>query len=205
MSPTTAIELPRRLRTRPRDPRGYPIPYIAMLDAGKRPHFTINDQRRTAEVIQKRGCALCGKPLERGGPDAGAWFTGGAICFIHPNGAFLDPPSHRECGEYAVRVCPFLAAPHYGRRIEHRTLGDNALAPDMALVRDDSVRTARPPLFGFGQTATFSAVPGGSPGSTYLVADGWLQVEWWRHGRRLAEDDPELLAILAQVRQEAAI
>lgn len=61
--PNPSVEIPRALRKRPRDRRGYPIPWIVLIDANKRPHFTINNGARTIAAGRKKLCGLCGEKL----------------------------------------------------------------------------------------------------------------------------------------------
>jgi len=186
-----SVEVPKALRKRPKDRRGYPIPFIVFRDANKRPHFTINDQRRVVHVIRKKLCGLCGEKLKDG-----AWFVGGSDCFTSPLGAFIDPPMHEDCAKYALQVCPFLAAPSYSKRIDDRTITPGAVPLGTAIVAtDDGQMPARqPPLFGLGQCAAYEAVPTG-PGQFILrpvaiAGQSWMQLEFWKDGERV--EGPEL-------------
>lgn len=175
-----ACEVPRRLRTRPRDARGYPVPWIVMVDRAGRAHFPVNDAGRVHDCITRKLCGLCGKRL-----DAGCWFVGGPRCFTDPMGAFADPAMHEDCARYALRVCPYLAAPSYAKRIDGRTIDAKALPPDMLIVQDDDMADARPTQFMLGHTPGFSTVAAG-PGQFYMRAQGWLQLETWQCGKQLA-------------------
>lgn len=108
-----AIEIPKPLRSLERDRRGYPIPFIVMRDRTGRPHFQVNDARQVLRAIRGHLCALCGRRMREG-----FWFVGGPRCFMHPRGAFVDPPAHEDCARYAMQVCPYLAAPSYARRLD---------------------------------------------------------------------------------------
>lgn len=195
------------LRTRPKDRRGYPIPYIVLIDKNKRPHFTINDQSRVYEVVKKKLCGLCGKKL-----DNGAWFIGGAKCFTSPLGAFIDPPVHKECGEYALKVCPFLAAPSYANRIDDKTLDPEA-TPGGTLIAEHDVDmpAEQPALFGFGQAVGYEVHYTG-PGQFVMVPvdvpgrpGKWNRIEFWNDGAKL--DDAAIVPRLQELglidRQEA--
>lgn len=169
-------EIPKRLRTNERDRRGYPIPWIVMRDRTGRPHFTINDARRVHDCATKRLCGLCGKRL-----DAGAWFVGGMRCFTEELGAFVDPPMHEECSTFALRVCPFLAAPSYGRRIDDRTLDPSATPAATVVVRNDAMPAERPDVFGQGHVASFIVVPAGLD-FVFRPGGAWLEVRRWQRG-----------------------
>jgi hypothetical protein len=176
-SPTRlAVEKPRRMRTLQRDARGYPVPFLVLIDRSGTPQFTINDARRTAECVSKRLCAICGKRFDRGE----MWFVGGSRCFLHTRGAFVDPPVHLECGEYALKVCPFLAMPSYSKRIDDRKLAPDGLPEGMVTARHDHMLPAHPERFGFGCTHGYRLV--GPMGQHLFVVDQWDYVEWWRNG-----------------------
>lgn len=171
-----ALPLPKRLRTRPRDSRGYPIPFIVLIDKSGQPQFTINDTRSVSQCITKKLCSICGKRFENG-----VWFVGGSRCFMHQHGAFLDPPMHNECAEYALRVCPFLAAPRYSGRLDDRKLKPENTPDNMVLVRQDHMLPAQPERFGLGCAATYKVLHP-TPGETIFTVDRWEYVEWWRNG-----------------------
>jgi hypothetical protein len=173
-----AAPLPRLLRTRPRDKRGYPIPFVVLIDRAGLPQFTINDARKVEQCRRKHLCGLCGKRM-----DDGFWFVGGARCFTHPHGAFVDPPNHYECAEYALRVCPFLAAPNYGKRIDLGKMTEASYGTSMAIIAHNSMPPAQPERFGLGQTSRYRLVETSpaDPIGLYVV-ENWQYLEWWRNG-----------------------
>lgn len=171
--------IPRSLRTRPRDSRGYPIPFVVVIDNHKQPQFTINDHERVLECARKGLCALCGKRFI-----SGLWFIGGPKCFLHELGAFLDPPAHLECAEYALRVCPYLAAPSYARRIDDRKMTAAAIPDGMIIVKEDAMPDYRPPLFVLGH-AYESGTTTLETGQLLYIPRHWRYIEFWRHGSRL--------------------
>lgn len=178
------VEIPARLRRRPKDRRGYPIPYIVMIDKDGRPHFTINDSRKVQKCVHGKRCGLCGDKLER----AAIWFVGGSRCFTQSNGAFIDPPMHEECARYALQVCPFLAAPSYAKRIDDRTLDEKAIPDGMFIgVTSAPMRPDQPEVFGLGRCAAFSIIPEGRDFILLPVAlpgrEKWLHVEFWKGGK----------------------
>jgi hypothetical protein len=73
-------------------------------------------------VLAVRGhlCWMCGQDLGRY-----QVFIVGPMCAI--NRISSEPPSHRECAEYAAAVCPFLTQREAHRRTDH--LPDGHLAP----------------------------------------------------------------------------
>jgi hypothetical protein len=185
------ITIPKRMRTLPCDERGYPVPFIVMTDKAGNPQFTINDHAKVRSCVNRKLCSICGKRH-----DALMWFVGGSRCFLHEHGAFIDPPLHLECAEYALRVCPFLAAPRYSKRVDDRKLKAENKPDDMALVRVDYMNPLQPEIFGLGAANDLRVVTRG-PGDFILVVDDWHYVEWWKAGqmvnapdRQVPEDQP---------------
>lgn len=180
MRPADAAEMPRALRKRPKDRRGYPIPFIVLIDANKRPHFTINNGNRVLVAGRKKLCGLCGEKLRRD-----VAFVGGPICFLSPMGAFSDPPMHAECARYAIRVCPYLAAPSYGWRIDDKTLKPGSTPDGFIIGKDETMSEDRPVAFMLGTTDRFEMFlrPDGAP--LFRCAGRWSDVEVWQHGQRL--------------------
>ena len=183
------------MRTLGKDHRGYPIPFLVLRDKTGQPHFTINDIRKRAECVRKGLCAICGKPFERSrmfllegrGNWNEMWFVGGSRVFLHENGAFTDPPVHRECGEYALRVCPFLAARNWSGRIDAGTVKPGSLPDAIALVKNELMLPALPERFGFGLTYGYAEVDN-YPESLLRVRD-WRYVEWWHAGEQVSAPD----------------
>jgi hypothetical protein len=118
------VRLPERMAKLERDRRGLPIPFIVMRDKSGQPHFTINDHAKSARCLREDLCPICGQKLFRG-----RWFAGGPLSAFHANGCYLDPPTHKECVEYALQVCPFLAAPKYTGRLDDAALAEDQLEP----------------------------------------------------------------------------
>lgn len=193
-----AVEIPRSMRTLERDRRGYPIPWIVLRDAQGNPHFTINDHARVVEAQRKKLCAITGRKLTNG-----AWFVGGMRCFLHPRGAFVDPPMCEEAARYALKVCPYLAAPSYGRRIDDGTLQPGALTPDMAIVKDTAMSANRPAVFCLGVTEGYSLVPSGMPGQHYMRVTKWQHVEVWQNGAPY-NDKAAINAMAATIMEDAS-
>lgn len=178
-----AVPLPRRLRARPKDDRGYPIPFIVLVDKSGQPQFTINDIRRVDACRNRHLCGLCGRRF-----DDGQWFIGGSRCFLHPRGAFVDPPNHRDCAEYALRVCPFLAAPSYSKRIDDKKLKPSNIPDGLTTARVDYMLPHQPELFGLGCAESVRFVPTEPQNGVYVV-DRWQYVEWWRGGVSVSAPD----------------
>jgi len=105
------MEVPSRLATRPRT-RGFVVPwFVAQLDDGSY-DFRTADARKLVQAARDKLCWMCGEPI-------GRWqtFIVGPMCAI--NRISSEPPSHRDCAEYAAAVCPFLTQREQRRRTDH--------------------------------------------------------------------------------------
>jgi hypothetical protein len=174
----TSIFMPMSMRTLERDSRGYPIPFIVLRDKSGQPQFTINDVRKTNQCHTKRLCSICGKRMP-----STVWFVGGSRCFLHADGAFLDPPMHLECATYALIVCPFLAASKYSRRIDDAKLDPKNTPDNLKLVRTDFMMPRLPERFGLGMTTEYHYERiSPRPGEFIFTVRQWGYVEWWRAG-----------------------
>ena len=99
--------LPVRIARLPRH-RGYPVPwFVAVIDGV--PDFRIVGTNKIALAHTRQLCWICGERI-------GSFlaFTVGPMCAV--NRISSEPPSHRECAEFAAVACPFLARPHMVRR-----------------------------------------------------------------------------------------
>lgn len=118
------IPLPERLKGRPVSERGFPVPWFVSFINGKW-DFVNLDPRKVVEAYKRELCFLCGTKL--GQYKA---FVIGPMCSI--NRVSSEPPAHRECAEYAVRACPFLARPN-ARRNEKAAMSDGETVPGIMI------------------------------------------------------------------------
>lgn len=172
-----SVAVPVRLARRPRDPRGFIIPFfVAWMSNGKlvtepdgEPDFRVVDHHRMVECVKQRKCWLCGEKL-----GVHLAFVLGPMCTI--NKVISEPPSHRECAEYALKVCPFLTRPRM-RRNEKDLPTDHVEAAGRPFERNPGIsamwitRSYRP----------FKA-HGGNQGVLFNVGPA-EQVQWWKEGR----------------------
>jgi hypothetical protein len=101
------IAIPARMARLPINERGFPVPwFVAQID-GKW-DFRVIGPNKIADAYNKKLCWLCGQRL-------GQYlaFVIGPMCSI--NRVSSEPPSHRDCAEYAVKACPFLSQPNMRR------------------------------------------------------------------------------------------
>jgi hypothetical protein len=169
-----SIPIPTRLASRPRDGRGLPIPFTVLLMPDGKPDFRITDQVAWSQAVQRKICALCAQPLGRHKA-----FVGGPLAA--KNRLFTDLPMHRDCAEYALQVCPFLAAPNFRYAESLRLPAEGVKVQTSAMVS-----TERPNKFFLGISLGYSLVR--APNDTILVhAAPWQELVWWKDGVVLVE------------------
>ena len=173
------IAVPGRMQHLPRDRRGYPIPFGAFVDVDGTPHFTINDEQKRAQMIAHDLCSICGKVLLRG-----RWFAGGPRSAFDPRGVYIDMPMHDECVHYALRVCPYLAAPMYVREVGTKKA---ATVKSAVVLVDSTMLPDRPPLF-VALMAVGQHMEGSILQSYVKPHRPYRRVEYWRHGERLPDN-----------------
>jgi hypothetical protein len=116
---------PPRIARLPRNKAGFPVPwFVAWIDG--QPDFRFIGEGKLDDAIRFRCCWLCGEPL-----GANAAFVLGPMCGITRTSP--EPPSHRDCADYAARACPFLATPAMRRR--ETGIPDDAKEPDGIMIR----------------------------------------------------------------------
>jgi hypothetical protein len=101
--------VPVRMRSRPVSSKGYPVPwFVEHKDENGEWDFRVVHRKRYVEAHNKSLCWVCGQPLGRF-----RTFVIGPMCAV--NRVTSEPPTHRECAEWSVQVCPFLSAPRMRR------------------------------------------------------------------------------------------
>lgn len=149
-------------------------------------------------------CWLCGGPL-----GANATFVIGPMCAI--NRVSAEPPSHRDCAEYAAKACPFLTNPAMRRR--ERNMPDGTVLPDGDMI------TRNPGVALTWTSRTWRMMPGHR---LFQVGEP-TALAWWAHGRpatraevlasidsglpllrQAAESDPRPRAALAELERQHA-
>ncbi|HET9376752.1 MAG TPA: hypothetical protein VFO40_17385 [Chthoniobacterales bacterium] len=162
------MNTPDRIAKLPIDRRGFPVPYFVQWINGE-PDFRVVDAHKISEAIRYKKCWICGERLGR----FLIWPIG-PMCII--NRTSSEPPSHRDCAEYAVRVCPFLANPNM-RRNEHKLPEETVPTAGNMLRRNPGVVA----LWVSESYSTFRA-PGGA-GLLFHIGDP-LEVHWYCEGRQ---------------------
>ncbi len=163
-----SVEIPPRLRARPRDKRGYVVPFAQFIAEGGEPNFTVMDHDKTLTCLRRRWCGLCGQPMGKH-----VHFVGGPKCV--ENRFFYDPPMHRECAIYALRACPHLARSKGRYRdvpeIEGATLVVGAMDVSKKV---DYFALMHATSYDYGTT---------KEGMLIVRAAPWLDVEYWKDGQ----------------------
>jgi hypothetical protein len=163
--------LPSRLARLPVDERGYPVPwFVAWVtnDAGiEVPDFRTTDRTKFVSAIKERRCWVCGDYL-------GKWlaFPIGPMCTI--TRTIAEPPAHRDCAEWSIQHCPFLANPAQVRRTENLPAGYQE-PPGIGLMRN-------PGVICLWVTRSFERFR--EPDGRFLLTVGEpATVTWWCEGR----------------------
>lgn len=134
------------------------------------PSFQVIDQAKWLNLAKTRACGLCGQPLDRQ-----MAFVGGPVS--HKSRFFTDLPMHRACAEYALQVCPYLAAPRF--RYTERLPQVQGFKTQLS----DQVSDERPERFFLGITRHF--IIGQLQGEHVVRARPWDATWWWQEGRQL--------------------
>jgi hypothetical protein len=171
------MTVPDRIARLPRDARGYPIPWNALRN-GDIAFFTVNDDRKTWRALREGVCPICGERLGRW-----LWFVGGPGSAFDPRGFYYDLPGHRECMEFALQTCPYLAAPKYLGRVD--VTRPEQLPPEARILVDTTVIPDRPELFVSVACSRvhMEAVSGLPP--KLKPAAPFLDFTFWRHGQQI--------------------
>ena len=170
-----AVPIPERMQALPKDARGYPIPHNIWRDTQGVAHFTINDHVKAEACLRENRCPICGDALEKT-----SWLCGGPLSALHPAGAYIDQPTHSECVHYAIRVCPYLAAPKYTKRLD--TSGVDPNHANGMLFVDPTVIPDRPPVFVLIEPRAFTIT---LKNRHYLPQRPYLHTEFWLKGREI--------------------
>lgn len=158
--------LPAAVARLPRDERGYPIPYFVSYPDGK-PEFKLADQEKFSKCIKENRCWICGGPL-----GSRKWFVLGPMCTVTRTTS--EPPCHRECAEFACRVCPFLTKPLAKR-------GDTeGVRPGGAMIERN------PGVAAIWETKSYTLFE--ANGVLFEVGPP-LDVTYWREGRRATYEE----------------
>lgn len=194
-----AIAIPDRMKHLPLDDRGYPIFEMIMKDATGKPVFTANNEMVRQRLLKDDCCPICNGKLLRG-----RWLVGGPLSAFNEFGAYIDPPMHDECVHYALKVCPYLAAPKWtslGEFAKQQVAAADWSGLKPAFKDYSSQMPGRPKVFVAifitGQTPVpYSQGVEALEGMTEFIRPKRpvKRIEYWDKGRRLDDAAGEALA-----------
>ncbi len=178
------VPIPKKMQTLEKDPRGYPIPYIILRDPQGNHHFAVNDSVRQRKALVEKRCPICGKKL-----DKILWFVGGTLSAFDPNGAYMDTAMHYVCMEYALKVCPYLAAPQYLGEIAAEKAARKANMPS-EMFQENTMIPGRPKNDLFVAVASLrQSISFNSMRPAHVIPRRpYIAIEYWRHGVRIPDE-----------------
>lgn len=167
---TDLPNIPARMQRRPRDARGFPIPWAQFITADGTPDFRILDAVKVETCLRWRRCGLCGEPMGRH-----VFFVGGPSCVTH--GIFCDPPMHRECAAFSLQVCA-----HLNRSKGRYNFGPLPHTPGVEFSESAVMSTVKAEWFALMHATeyTYGRAPDGMTMIRAVLP--WLDVERWRDG-----------------------
>ena len=180
------VEIPALMKNLELDRRGFPVPFIILKDKTGVPHFKINDDRKVEECIKNDLCSICGTEMK-----TDKWMIGGPLSAFHPQGAYIDIPVHKECGEYALQVCPYLAVSTYNGKqtVDDIVAGDFQEDDDtkQLVFKDPTQSKDRVPFFVFNKITGFDVTRRGT--DRYIKPHKpYVEVEFWNDGEQITKD-----------------
>jgi hypothetical protein len=165
------VPIPRRMLNLPIDEQWHlPVPFFVSWIDGK-PEFRVAESEAWIKCVKQELCWVCGQKL-----GVHRAFVIGPMCSI--NLVSADPPMHRECAEYSVKVCPFLTQPKMVRREKDRPPEEMLREmPGMYISRNPGVSCL---WLTRKHEYRIEAVPNGYLFRLFSEPD---LVEWYAHGR----------------------
>lgn len=182
-----ALDMPARIRRLPVQ-RGYPVPwFVAPVADGY--DFRVVDTPKIARAWVERRCWICGDRLGRT-----VCAVLGPMCAV--NRISSEPPSHRECAEFAARACPFLVNPRMRR--------NEADMPEHWLPSPGIPLEHNPGMMALWFTRHYRPFKVGG-GSLFSYEDDPVEVAWWIEGRHATREEVvnALVAGLPRLRRVA--
>jgi hypothetical protein len=170
---------PPRIAALDKDKRGYPIPWNVLRGVDGSPVFTANESTKHMQALEGQLCPICGVKL-----GSIRWFVGGPLSAFHPDGGYMDLPGHRDCVEYALQVCPYLAAANYLAKEK-----DLSKVPDDVTLIDHTMLPGRPPLFVMVACRRFTVVPKQGSLPTLRPEKPYLDTRYWKKGFQLTASE----------------
>ena len=167
--------IPSRMQELPIDPdrRQFRVPYFVAWIDGKA-DYRVADPKKLVKAVRENLCWLCGQRLE-----STKTFVIGPMCAVNRTSA--EPPCHRDCAEYAVKVCPFLAHPKMVRNT--KDLPEIGAMPGHGLLRNPGISL----VWETNRSQPFRAYAGGE-GLLFRIGDP-IDVSFWCEARPATRDE----------------
>jgi hypothetical protein len=186
------VPIPALMKHLPLDKRGYPIIPLVIKDENG-PKFAVNDETLRARFMAEDRCGICGSKLFRA-----RWLVGGPGSAFLENGAYLDPPMHGDCLHYAMKVCPYLAAPRWSGGVGKKQAASVKVPGGILAVLgsdgSDGLFPNRPEIFVAVQYIGQAAIHFGGDGLPVSEPPKpYRQVEYWIGGEQLSSAEGEAI------------
>jgi hypothetical protein len=172
-------EMPARVARLPKSDRGYPVPwFVQWFKDGQpcatgdgEPDFRVIGRTKIWTAHSQSRCWVCGGTL-----GVHRIYTIGPMCVV--NRVTSEPPSHRDCAEFAAQACPFLTNPREKR--DRKDLPEGRSIAGIHLDRNPGAVC----LYETRQAKAFKA------GDGYLFRLGEPErVDWYARGRTATREE----------------
>lgn len=173
------VEVPTRMKSLPRDRRGYPIPFVVLTDSSGEPNFRLDDAKKVHHCMINRLCGLCGQPLKDD-----MWVTGGAKRILSDIIPFIDAALHFSCGKYALQVCPFMASPVYNRTLTEKQIDKNKY-PGLNFALQP-LNLPRTPFFGFAKITSYDFEIHSTEYWHLFPQRPYQDLQFWKDGQQVS-------------------
>lgn len=176
------IAIPPLMQSLELDSRGYPVPFIVMRDNNNNPHFIVNDDKKVEQCIKEKKCSICGNEMF-----FDMWMIGGPLSAFHPQGVYIDIPVHKQCGEYALQVCPYLAVSTYnGKKTVDDIQAEKFDNHGYIVFVNPTQSKERVPFFAFCRISGYEVSR--SPRGRFIIPKKpYLEVELWNDGEQITK------------------
>lgn len=187
------LEIPDRIKLLPKDHRGFPIPYVVLIDKEGQPHFKINDESKGRMCVLSRICHVCGQKLVH----KDYWFIGGQLSAYHPYGAFNDGATHYECGLFALKICPYLTNNKYTQKTDLVGLMDKLKGKtDIYGLHNPTQMNDRLPFFLYVKSKDYTFRENGPLKTLVLVPKKpYEMVEYYKEGERIQKAEAKQIIL----------
>lgn len=168
------VPKPPRIAALRTDHRGYPVPWF-VADIDGKPDFRVIAPGKIQEALHGCKCWICGGQVGKF-----VAFVIGPMCAI--NRVSAEPPSHRDCAEYAAKACPFLSMPKMKRREDG--LPEEAIDPAGVMIKRN------PGVTLVWITTKYNVFTDGRGGMLFEVGEP-TETQWYAHGRPATREEVE--------------